>query len=120
VLAIALRGLGVGISAEALRLWLNRELGHKPVRRRRARMQITKRGAGATSPANALPERTATALPAAPTAAEGATTELPPKLTNRGSDRPSALILPGETPLQAFERRLAALGQTQARASGVN
>jgi hypothetical protein len=120
VLATALRGLDVEISAEALRLWLNRELGHKPSRRRKVRMPITRHGAKASSLIAEQEERAATALSMSPAVTDLAAAELLSKLMNRGADRPSSLILPGETPLPAIQRRLAALGQTQAKDVGVN
>ncbi len=118
VLATALRGLGVEISAEALRLWLNRQLGHKPIRRRKVRLRFDRTVTEPSPVGGATAERTAVALPVATSTADFVTTELPPKLTNCGSDRPSSLILPGETPMQTFQRRLAALGQ--AKGGGTN
>lgn len=120
VLATALRGLGVEISDEALRLWLNRELGHKPARRRKVRLRFS-RNVSEPSPVGGAPaERTAVALPAAGIAAGSVRTEPLPKSLDSAPERPSALILPGETPLQAFRRRLAALGAAQAKGGGAN
>jgi len=46
-----LRAMGVAIGHETLRLWLNRELGHKPVKRRktRAKRDLGERGAALLS-----------------------------------------------------------------------
>ena len=105
VLAIALRGLGVEISAEALRLWLNRELGHQPARRRKARSKPTIVAPLALAPA------VATTPVAAPTPAVSTGSALavgsPAKLSpaNTPLERATSLIRAGETPLEAFARR---------------
>ena len=120
VLCTGLRGLGVEISDEALRQWLNRELGHKPTRRRKVGMKFDRRGLDTISLVAAQAERTTTTLPAAVTNADPAETEFPPETASGAPDQPSSLILPGETPLQAFHRRLAALGAAQAKEGCAN
>ena len=120
VIAVALRGLGVEISAEALRQWLNRELGHKTIRRRKVRLRIDPRGFDASSLGTAQAERTAPTLPATVTNADSANTQPLPEPTGCVPARPSSLILPGETPSQAMHRRLAALRASQPQVGGTN
>jgi len=105
VLAIALRGLGVDVSAEALRLWLNRELGHRPIRRRKVRFKPT-------IVAPVVPAPAAAPTPAsAPTPAIGATSALavspstPRSPADTPLERATSLIRAGETPMEAFARR---------------
>jgi hypothetical protein len=50
VLAIALRGLGVEISAEALRLWLNRQLPRRKARRSKTARALSIHGPAAMTP----------------------------------------------------------------------
>jgi hypothetical protein len=108
-LAKGLRGLGVRISDESLRLWLNQELGHKPARRRKPRFRPTLVAAVAAAPATAtLPVQTPT-----PVASEA---NAPAAVIPKGllpADTPveegTPLILPGETARQA---RLALIRRT--------
>jgi hypothetical protein len=105
VLALALRGLGVDISPEALRLWLNRELGSKPVRRHKVRFKQTVVIPVALAPASATPPTpdptptvSAVSAPAvdSPTRRSSADTPL---------ERATLFIRAGETPFEAFARR---------------
>jgi hypothetical protein len=97
-LARGLKAVGIEIAQETLRLWLNRELGHKPAKRRRRRMP------NLASNLSSAPE-----LAAALASAES---PAPPSLFGARQETAvpaSSFILPGETPIQAFRRRLAAL-----------
>lgn len=115
-LAKGLRGLGVRISDESLRLWLNHELGHKPARRRKPRFRPTLVTAVAAAPATATrPVQTPT-----PVASEASA---PAAVFPKGllpADTPvekgTSLILPGETPRQALIRRTALLIANEAAA----
>jgi hypothetical protein len=106
-LAKGLRGLGVRISDESLRLWLNQELGRKPARRRKPRFRPTLVAAVAAAPATP-PVQTPT-----PVASEA---NAPAAVIPKGllpADTPveegTPLILPGETARQA---RLALIRRT--------
>jgi len=120
VLATALRGLGVAISDEALRLWLNRELGHMPIKRRKTRVRFDRRAATPSLPVASPVAVTATPLPAAIVATASADTGVPQAAATHSAGRPSSLILPGETAMQAMRRRLAALDAAKAGKSGTN
>ena len=105
VLAIALSGLGVEISPEALRLWLNRELGHKPIRRRKVRFKPT-----IVAPVVPAPAAAPTPV-SAPTPASAAASALavgpstPRSPADTPLERATSLIRAGETPMEAFARR---------------
>ena len=105
VLAIALSGLGVEISPEALRLWLNRELGHRPIRRRKVRFKPTIVAPVVPAPA------AATTPVSAPTPASAAASALavdpstPRSPADTPLERATSLIRAGETPMEAFARR---------------
>jgi hypothetical protein len=105
VLAMALRGLGVEISPEALRLWLNRELGSKPVRRHKVRYKQTVLVPVTLAPTSAtpsIPDPTPT-VSAASAPAAGSLGRLSPE--NAPLERATSLIRAGETPFEAFARR---------------
>ena len=110
-----LRAMGVEIAHETLRLWLNRELGRKPAKRHRR--QKTAKGsrtaaiATSMNPKAQLPivapaERIADSpvSPAVPTAPH-------PSPAPGGANVPvlegTRFIRPGETPLEAWNRRKA-------------
>jgi len=105
VLAMALRGLGVEISPEALRLWLNRELGSKPSRRRKVRFKPTVVvHAGAAPAMTPPPIQTPTPMVSAASAsAAGPVTHL--SSANTPLERATLFIRAGETPFEAFARR---------------
>ena len=109
VLAIALRGLGVDISPEALRLWLNRELGHKPVRRRKVRLRFDRHALDPCGSTASHVPRIAAAVPVAVVSAVAPHVERPPEPSGSLPVKPSSLILPGETPKQAMDRRIASM-----------
>jgi CCR4-NOT transcriptional regulation complex NOT5 subunit len=102
---MGLRGLDVRISDESLRLWLLRELGQKPARKRRTRL----------NPYIAVPDATAPAVPSRPDvasspAASAADTPaaVSPKALSPGNTPlkvATSLIRAGETPVEAFARR---------------
>ena len=120
VLAIALRGLGVDISPEALRLWLNRELGHKPVRRRKVRLRFDRHALDPIAPLASHGARSAAALPTAVVSAVAHQTVPPPELCGGVPIKSSSLIRPGETPKQAMDRRLAAMSAARANRGDAN
>lgn len=120
VLAIALRGLGVDISAEALRLWLNRELGHKPVRRRKVRLRFDSHALDPSTSTASPVAQVAAAMPVAVASAVAAHTERVPESSGRMPIEPSSLILAGETPKQALDRRLAAMSAARAEQRDAN
>ena len=106
-LAGGLRLMGIEIGHETLRLWLNRELGRKPRGRRKTR---------ATSIASVPPPRSPAgnpvATPVGSSAAPAVEASAPkadhgPEPIKTAPVRQSSLIRPGETPLEAFRRRLA-------------
>lgn len=106
VLAMALRGLGVDISPEALRLWLNRELGQKPIRRRKVRSKpstLVIPVAGAPAVGTAPSQPVTPTVSAASATAVGSSGRLSPK--NAPLERATSLIRAGETPFEAFARR---------------
>jgi hypothetical protein len=110
-----LRGLGIEISDEALRLWLNRELGHKSVRRRRPRATPVASDRNGELP---LVGGTGTPIQSVPIADVAVTAESETRLSVAHTPVPqgTSLIRPGETPWAAMQRRLAALGAEQAAA----
>ncbi len=112
-ISAGLRKLGVDVSDEALRLWLNRELGHKPMRRRKLQVMRAAREPDTHSLVAANPEPTAT-VSTTRAAADSVRADLPQTAEPAPAIRPSSLILPGETPLQALRRRLAALDTERA------
>lgn len=114
VLAIALRELGVDISPEALRLWLNRQLGHKPVRRRKVRLRFDRRTIEPSASLALQGARSGAALPTPVASAAADQTMRPPEPSGIVPLKPSSLILTGETPKQAMDRRLAAMSAVQA------
>lgn len=120
VLAIALRGLGVEISAEALRLWLNRELGHKPVRRRKVRLRFHCHALDPSAPTASHVARIAAAVPVAVVSTVADQTARPPEPSGIVPLKPSSLILSGETPKQAMDRRLAAMSAARANRGDAN
>jgi len=120
VLAIALRGLGVDISPEALRLWLNRELGHKPVRRRKVRLRFDRHAVEPSASTASHVARIAAAVPVAVVSAVAPHTERPPEPRGGVPVKPSSLILPGETPKQALDRRLAEMSAARAEQRDAN
>ena len=120
VLATALRGLGVEISGEALRLWLNRELGRKPIKRRTVRQRFERCGSETRSLGAACVDSSGAVVPVSGSALDSGRTEIPPESKASAADRPSSLILPGETPGQAMRRRLAALDARQPTGNNLN
>lgn len=115
-LAKGLRGLGVRISDESLRLWLNQELGHKPARRRKPRFRPTLVAAVAAAPATATP-------PVQTPTSVASEANAPAAVIPKGllpADTPveegTPLILPGETRGQALIRRTALLIAKEAAA----
>ena len=120
VLAIALRGLGVDISPEALRLWLNRELGHKPVRRRKVRLRFDRHAVEPSASTASHVARISAAVPVAVVSAVAPHTERPPEPRGGVPVKPSSLILPGETPKQALDRRLAEMSAARAEQRDAN
>jgi hypothetical protein len=104
-LAKGLRGLEVRVSDEALRLWLNRELGHKPPRRRRPRWQPN-----IAVPLLNAPTILPPPVPTPPPTASGvsAPAVVSPKVLSPGNTPlkiATSLIRAGETPVEAFARR---------------
>lgn len=100
-LATGLGLIGIQIGRETMRRWLQQELGRRPAKRRKARTTaVPSASASATTPAitTATAETPITPQPEAPVA-----------LPSFAPVRPSGLVLPGETPFQALQRRLAAL-----------
>lgn len=120
VLAIALRGLGVDISAEALRLWLNRELGHKPVRRRKVHVRFDRHQIDPNALTASNAARSGAELSETVVTAVAAQTERPPEPSVGVPVRRSSLILPGETPKQALDRRLAEMSAARAERGDAN
>lgn len=114
-----LRQLGIDIGHETLRLWLNRELGRTPAKRRRRQKTTT----GSRTGAVVTPVSTKAPLPivspAAPAAeqaadfpASPATATAPrPRPVRGGANDPvpegTRFIRQGETPLEAWHRRQA-------------
>lgn len=120
-LAKGLRGLAVRISDESLRLWLNQELGHKPARRRKLRQ-----AGPAIAPVEAEPVVPAAAVPAPVSEPAPSIAAAPAPTTVRkgrilGAHVPvmegTSLILPGETPWEAYLRRTAPLRAADAAAN---
>ncbi|MDI1250577.1 MAG: hypothetical protein PSV13_17075 [Lacunisphaera sp.] len=97
-LSWGLRALGIEIAQETLRLWLNRELGRKPAKRRKPRRQVHASTLPAMSESAAMLASAASCAPSLPSSAR-----------QESATPASLLILPGETRMQAFRRRLAAL-----------
>lgn len=102
-----LSAMGIEIGHETLRLWLNRELGHKPAKRRRSR-----RRTNPALPNTNLTDETSKAADTAKTAVmektnAGELPQVPPDqpAVTRIEDIPYRL--PGETPMESFRRRLA-------------
>ena len=120
VLAIALRGLGVDISPEALRLWLNRELGHTPVRRRKVRLRFDRHALDPSASIASHVARIAAAVPIAVVSAVAPHAERAPEPSGSVPVKPSSLILDGETPKQAMDRRLAAMKAARAEPGDTN
>lgn len=110
-LAAGLRLVGVEIGRETLRRWLQRELGRQPAKRRRGKGRRT---------AGVDPSGRAT-LAAADQSSADLPTETPAPRSDTelaGDHVPepevSGLIRPGETPMQALQRRVAELRMRKA------
>ncbi len=115
-----LRRMGVEISDEALRLWLNRELGHKPVKRRKRRVKPVGADRTMASPDVGGMETRGRSVPISETTVAGVS-ESRLSVADTPVSLGTSLIRPGETPLQALHRRLAALdpGKAAAIAAGL-
>ncbi|MFZ5495338.1 MAG: hypothetical protein ACOZE5_08380 [Verrucomicrobiota bacterium] len=113
-----LRQFGIDIGHETLRLWLNRELGRRPAKRRRRLKTARGSQSGAiatpmnpvallTDVTSVAPAERAAGSPASPVA----TTALRPRPTHGGANDPvpegTGFIRPGEAPLEAWHRRQA-------------
>ncbi len=120
VLANALRGLGVDISPEALRLWLNRELGHKPVRRRKVRPRVERLAHDPCASTALYVARIATSVSVAGVSAVAPRMEPPPEPCDGMTVKPAPLIMPGESPKQAMDRRLAAMSAARGERRDAN
>ena len=110
-----LRGLGTEISDEALRLWLNRQLGLKPMKRRKRRVKPVASDRTMESPGVGGIETPGQSVPV-PDAGAAGVSETRLSAAHTPVPQGTSLIRPGETPWAAMQRRLAALGAEQAAA----
>ncbi|MBP6506422.1 MAG: hypothetical protein KA257_02555 [Opitutaceae bacterium] len=100
----ALRELGIDIGHETLRQWLNRELGRRPVKRKKARITLTESARAAILPASANAE-VPCLIPTPAANTNEPTPALPQVSLKIVPVLHTALIRPGETPMEAFRRR---------------
>jgi hypothetical protein len=109
-----LRLMGVEVGHETLRLWLNRKLGRKPARRNKPRVVTASPAHVAEALSGEHTDKPSVNPPTVTVAPDVA----PPIEPGKASQpvRQSSLIRPGETPLQALRRRLAALDAEKAAA----
>jgi hypothetical protein len=110
-----LRLLGVEVGRETIRLWLNRELGLKPMKRRVRRVKPVASDPTKASPGGGGTGTPGQSVPISDTAVAGAS-ETRLSVADTPVPQGTSLIRPGETPLQAMHRRLAALDAEMAAA----
>ena len=111
-----LRLIGIQVGRETMRRWLQKELGRRPAKRRRKTARGSRTSASATSisPVAPLPEVAAVApteRPADPLATPATATAPRSDSVHDGANVPvlkgTRFIRPGETPLEAWNRRKA-------------
>ena len=113
-----LRLLGVEVGRETIRLWLNRELGLKPMKRRKRRVKPAAADRTKASPGVG---GTGTPVPSVAIPATAVAGESPTRVSEAHTPvlQGTSLIRPGETPWQAMQRRLATLRAEEATAKAV-
>lgn len=110
-----LRLLGIEVGRETIRLWLNRELGHKPAKQRKPRekREVTLHPTAEKGVLAATP-------PAAAVAADAPKPAPLPSSPDHSPGRTLLVIEPGETFMQAWRRRLAVLDAEKAVAKAAD